>query len=93
MFVLPLKSCIFIPLFRDYMNKLQPPVEREAILRKLFREMGTLNEPARTLNYVRYLSLPGYEPGVQNDAHEYLLQRLAKIYAVLMMTLCLGLIN
>ena len=35
----------------------------------------------RTSNYVRYLSLQGYEPGMQYDAHEYLLQLLAKIWA------------
>ena len=31
-------------------------------------------------HYVRYLSLQGYEPGMQYDAHEYLLELLAKIY-------------
>ena len=34
----------------------------------------------RTSNYVRYLGLQYYEPGMQYDAHECLLQLLAKIY-------------
>ena len=34
----------------------------------------------RTSSYVRYLSLQVYEPGMQYDAHECLLQLLAKIY-------------
>ena len=49
-------------------------------IRKLFREIGTSNEPVRTSNYVRYLSLQGYELGMQYDAHECLLQLLSKIY-------------
>ena len=28
----------------------------------------TSNEPARTSSYVKYLSLQGYEPGMQYDA-------------------------
>ena len=34
----------------------------------------------RTSNHVRYLGLQHYEPGMQYDAHECLLQLLAKIY-------------
>ena len=47
-------------------------------IRKLFREMETSNESARASNYVRYLSLQAYEPGMQCDDHECLLQLLAK---------------
>ena len=49
-------------------------------IRKLFRVIETSNEPVRTSNYMRSLSLQGYEPGMQYDAHECLLQLLAKIY-------------
>ena len=53
-----------LPLFRDYINKLRPPVKGVAVkIRKLFRVIETSNEPVRTLNYVRSLSLQGYEPG------------------------------
>ena len=38
------------------------------------------NEPVRTSNYVRYVGLLRYELGMQYDAHECLLQLLAKIY-------------
>ena len=34
----------------------------------------------RTSNYVRYLSLQGYKPGMQYDAHECILQLHAKMY-------------
>ena len=58
------------PLFRDHMNKLAPPVKGVAMkIRKLFREIEISNEPLRTSNYVRCLSLQGYEPGMQYDAH------------------------
>ena len=33
----------------------------------------------RTSIYVRYLGLQHYEPGMQYDAHEFLLQLFAKI--------------
>ena len=71
----------FLPLFKDYMNKLGSLVKGVAMkIRKHFRVIETSNEPVRTSNYVRYLSLKGYEPGMQYDAHECLLQLLAKIY-------------
>ena len=38
------------------------------------------SEPVRTSNYVRYVGLLRYEPGMQYDAYECLLQLLAKIY-------------
>ena len=50
-------------------------------IRKRFREIETSNEPMRTSNYERCLSLHGYEPGMQYDTHECLLQLLAKIYS------------
>ena len=49
-------------------------------IRKLLREIQTSNKPVRTSSYVRYLSLQGYEPGMQYNAHECLLQLLAKLY-------------
>ena len=48
-------------------------------IRKFSREIETSNEPVRTSNYVKHLSLKGYEPEMQYDAHD-LLQLLAKIY-------------
>ena len=62
-------------------------------IRKLFREIETSNEPMRTLNYAKYLSLQGYEPGMQYDNHECLLQLLAKFYPNINLTACLRLIN
>ena len=47
---------------------------------KFFREIETSNEPVRTSDYVRYLSLQGQEPGMQYDVHECLLQLLVIIY-------------
>ena len=49
-------------------------------IKNLFHETETSSEPARTSNYVRYLSPQHYEPGMQYDVHECLLQLLAKIY-------------
>ena len=70
-----------LPLFRDHIKKLGSPVKGVAMkIRKLFREIETSHEPVRTSNYMRYLSLQGYEPGMQYDAHECLLHLLAKIY-------------
>ena len=70
-----------LPLFRDYINKLQPPVKEVAMkIRKLFSEIETASEPVRTFNYMRYLGLQHYEPGMQYDPHEYLPRLLAKIY-------------
>ena len=41
-------------LFRDYINKLRPPVKGVPMkIRKLFRVIGISNEPVRTLNCVR----------------------------------------
>ena len=62
------------------MNKLRPPVKGVAVkIRKLFREIETSNEPLRSSNYEMCLSQQGYEPGMLNDAHEYLLQLLGNI--------------
>ena len=70
----------YLPLIRDYINKLRPPVKGVAMkIRKFSREIETSNEPVRTSNYVKHLSLQGYEPEMQYDAHD-LLQLLAKIY-------------
>ena len=71
----------FLPAFIDYINKLQPPVKGVAMkIRKLFREVVTSTEPMRTSNYVWYLDLQHYKPGMQYDACECLLQILAKMY-------------
>ena len=84
----------FLPLFRDYINKLRPPVKGVAIkIKKLFSAIETLREAVRTSDYVRYLGVQHYEPGMQYDAHECLLQLLVKIYPILIMTACLRLIN
>ena len=68
-------------VFRDYINKLQPPVKGVVmIIKNLYSEIEMSSEPVRTSNYVSYLRLQHYEPGMQYDAHECLLQLLAKIY-------------
>ena len=59
-------------------------------IKKLVNEIEALSEPVKTSNY---LGLQQYELGMQYDAHECLLQLLAKIYPILTMTLCLRLIN
>ena len=58
-------------------------------IKNLFGEIETSSEPGRTSNYVRYLGLQHNEPGMQYDAHECLLQLLAKFTPILMMTACL----
>ena len=50
-------------------------------IRKHYSEIETTNEPVRTSIYVRYLGLQCHEPGMQYNAHECLLQLLAKIYS------------
>ena len=60
-----------LPLFTDYMNELGRPVEGVAMkIRDLFREIETSNEPVKTSNDMRYLSLQSYEPGMQYNAHD-----------------------
>ena len=49
-------------------------------IKNLFRKIETSNKSVRTSQYVRYLNLLGYEPGMQYDAHECLLQLLMNIY-------------
>ena len=49
-------------------------------IKNLFLEIETPKEPVRTSHYVRYLNLLGYEPGMQYDVHQYLLQLLMNIY-------------
>ena len=49
-------------------------------IRKLFNEIESSSEPVRTSNYMRYLGLQHHEPRMQYNAHECLLQLLAKIY-------------
>ena len=77
------KSCIIYHYLRIILTKLQPPVKGVAIkIRKLFCEIEASSEPMRTSIYVRCLGLQNYEPGMQYDAHECLLQLLAKIYPI-----------
>ena len=58
-------------------------------IRKLFREIETSNEPMRTSNYERCLSLHGYEPGMQYDTMSACYSCLQKFTAMSMMTACL----
>ena len=37
---------------------------------RFFREIGISSEPVRISNYVKYLDLQHYEPGMQYNAHE-----------------------
>ena len=70
-----------LPAFRDYINKLQPPVKEVTMeIRKLLSEIATSSEPLRISNYERYLGLHLYELGMQYDSHECLLQLLTKKY-------------
>ena len=49
-------------------------------IKKHFSEIEASSEPMGTTNCVRCLGLQHHEPGIQYDAHECLLQLLAKIY-------------
>ena len=54
-----------LSVFRDYINKLWPPVNRVAMkIKNLFSEIETSSEPVRTSYYVRYLGLNHHEPGM-----------------------------
>ena len=71
-----------LPLFRDYINKLRPPVKGVAMkTRKLFRVIETSNEPVRT-------NL-GCNMMLMSASCSY----LQKFTPILMMTACLRLIN
>ena len=83
-----------LPVFRDYINKLRPPLKGVAMeIKKRFSEIDTSCEPVRTSNYVRYLGLQHYEPRMQYGANECLPQLLVKNTPILMMSACLRLIN
>ena len=70
-----------LPVFRGYINKLRLPATGVAMkIKKNFCKIETSREPVKTSKYVRYLGLHHYEPGMQYDAHEYLLQLLATPY-------------
>ena len=72
---------VLYPLFRDFITKLGPPVKGVAMkIKKLLRGVKISRESVRTSNYMKYLGLQHYEPGMQCDAHECLLELLAKIY-------------
>ena len=54
-----------LSVFRDYINKLQPPVKGVAMkIKNLFSEIESSSEPVRTSNYVKYLGLQHHEPGM-----------------------------
>ena len=70
-----------LPAFRDYINKLQPPVKEVTMkIRKHLSERATSSEPLRISNYVRYLGLHLYEFGMQYDSCDCLVQLLTKKY-------------
>ena len=47
----------YLPVFRDYNNKLRPFVKKVPIIfTKIFGVTETSNEPLRTSNYVRYVN-------------------------------------
>ena len=70
-----------LSIFREYINQLRSPVKDVAMkIRKPFKETATSNVLVRTSVCVWYLNLQHYEPGMQYDAHECLLQLLEKIY-------------
>ena len=51
----------FLPVFRDFINKLLPLVNGAAVkIRKLLSEIDTSSEPVRAFNYVSYLGLQHY---------------------------------
>ena len=56
-YTLVMQLLYLLPLFRDYINQLQPA---EGQIKNLFREIETSTEPVRTSHYVRYLNLRGY---------------------------------
>ena len=55
----------FLPVFRDYVTELRPRVKGVAVkIKNLFSEIVTSTDPVRTSNYMRYLGLQHYEPGM-----------------------------
>ena len=69
-----------LPVFRDYVKNYDHLSKGVAMkIRKLFSEIETSNEPARTYNHVRYLGIQNHETGMKYDAHECLLQLLVKV--------------
>ena len=70
-----------LPVFRDFIKKLRQNAKEVVLkIRKLFSETETSSEPTKTSNSVRKLGLQHYESEIQYDAHECLLQLLAKNY-------------
>ena len=70
-----------LPLFRDCINKFLLPVKGVGMkIINLFGEIEISSEPVRLSKYLRYLGLEHYGPWIQYDAHECLLQFLAKNY-------------
>ena len=55
----------FLPVFRDYVTELRPRVKGVAVkIKNLFSEIETSTDPVRASNYMRYLGLQHYEPGM-----------------------------
>ena len=70
-----------LSVFKDYINKLRLPIRGIAMkIKNLFSEIETSSELVKSSNYVRYLGLQHYEPVIQYDPHECLLQLLVKIH-------------
>ena len=77
-------------VFRDYINKLQPPVKGVVmIIKNLYSEIEMSSEPVRTSNYVSYLRLQHYEPECNMMHMNVCYSCLQKFIPILMMTACL----
>ena len=78
------KSCILYQYLEITLTIYDHLSKEEAMkIKKLFREIETSSESVRTFNYVKYFGLQHCEAGVPYDAHEYLLQYLAKTHPVM----------
>ena len=70
-----------LPTFRSYIEQLQTSERVVSKIKDLFTEIRCSNEPVRTSTYISDIDLQYYVLGMQYDAHECLLQLLAKIYS------------
>ena len=84
----------YLPIFRDYINKLRTLVKGVAMkIRNVFSEIQASSASMRTSNYIRYLVLQHYEPGMQYDAHINACYSCLQKFTLTLMTSCLRLIN
>ena len=73
-----------LPLFREYIRKIQPSIKGVAMkIRKLFREVETSDEPVKDIKLCEVFKYTSLWTGMKYDAHECLLQLLAKIYSII----------